>query len=370
LVLLLLVSLPPLALLAFASLTTPVRETVLILGSDARPDEIQRGDVGRTDTLLVLVADRARPKVAMVSLPRDLWVTIPGYGEERVNAAYALGGAETAEQTVSGVLGVALEHHALIGLQGVRDVVDALGGIEINVTAPIHDPAYPTDDYRTIEVNIPAGPQHMNGETALRYARTRHQDSDFGRIVRQQQVLSAVRAALANPASWPRLPAVAAAAQRSIKTDLSLLDVVAIGAAFLRAPGEMERLALDTSLVTPFEGAGGAALLAPQQPAVRRAVADLLGERVAAIEVLNGAGTPGLARATADRLQQRGFTVAGVGDADRPQTQTALVARPGMRGTAERVAEALNLAAGRVSESQTLPSGVDVRVVLGADASQ
>ena len=355
------------ALVAAALLLTPSRESVLILGSDARPDELARGEVGRTDTLLLLVADRATPRVAMVSVPRDLWVAIPGHGQERVNAAYELGGSQTARQTVSSVLGQRVDHYALIGLQGVRDVVDAAGGVDITVTQAIHDDAYPTDDYGYQTVDIPAGRQHMDGDTALKYARTRHQDSDFGRIARQQQVLGAVRGALLNPLNWPRIPAVLAAVSRSMKTDVSPLDAIAIGAAVLRDPGEPDRLVIDTNLVNPVTGQDGAALLEPRadlKPAVARFLG---GASSATVEVLNGAGVAGLASRTADRLAESGFVIATVGDAPRPQAQTSVVARPGARSVAEQIAGTLGLASSRVSESASL-SGADVQVILGADA--
>src|SRR5207248_10957066 len=139
----------------------------------------------------------------------DLWVTIPNQRQERINAAPELGGSQTAKQTASIVLGQRVDRYVLIGLQGVRSVVDAVGGVDITVAQPIHDDTYPTDDYGYQTVDIPAGRQHMDGDIALKYARTRHQDSDFGRIGRQQQILSAVRPALLNPINLPRLPAVA-----------------------------------------------------------------------------------------------------------------------------------------------------------------
>src|ERR1700737_2199342 len=86
------------ALVAASLLLTPTRESALILGSDARPDEIKNGVVGRTDTMLLFVADRATPRLAMVSIPRDLWVPIPGHGEERINAAFEFGGSQTPTQ--------------------------------------------------------------------------------------------------------------------------------------------------------------------------------------------------------------------------------------------------------------------------------
>jgi LCP family protein required for cell wall assembly len=355
------------ALVAAALLLTPTREAVLILGSDARPDELQRGEVGRTDTLLLFVADRGTPRVAMVSVPRDLWVPIPGHGEERINAAYELGGSGTVKQTVSNVLGQRVDRYTLIGLQGVRDVVDAVGGVDITVAQAIHDDSYPTDDYGYQTVDIPAGRQHMDGDTALKYARTRHQDSDFGRIARQQQVIAAVRNALLNPLTWPRIPAVAAAVSQAIKTDLSPLDMIAVGAAVLRDPGEPARLVIDTTLVNPIVGIDGAFLL-EARPELKPAVARFLGgSSSTSVEVLNGAGVAGLAARMADRLAQRGFVIANIGDASKVQPQTTILAKPGARGVAEQVASALGLPSSRVSESGNF-GAADVQVILGADA--
>ena len=354
-------------MVAVALVLTPPSESVLILGSDARPDELARGEVGRTDTLLLLVADRATPRVAMVSVPRDLWVSIPGYGQERINAAYEFGGPQTAKQTTSNVLGQRVDRSVVIGLQGVRDVVDAVGGIDITVPQAIHDDAYPTDDYGYQTVDIPAGRQHMDGETALEYARTRHQDSDFGRIARQQQVLSAVRGALLNPLNWPRIPAALAAVQRATKTDLSPLDMIAVAAAFVRAPGEPDRLVIDTSLADPITGQDGAYLL-EAKPSLRPTVARFLGGSSAvSVEVLNAAGVAGLAHATADRLSQQGFAVTSVGDATRPQPQTTIVAKPSARSAAEQIASSLHVPSARVTENASL-GPADVQVTLGADA--
>ena len=208
----------------------------------------------------------------------------------------------------------------------------------------------------------------MDGETALRYARTRHQDSDFGRIGRQQQVLGAVRSALLNPLNWTRVPAVIVVTQASLKTDLNPLDLVAVGAAVLRDPGEPDRLVIDTSLVNPVVGDGGAFLLEPT-PELRPAVARFLnvGAAAATVEVLNGAGVAGLARSTADKLTRRGFLIASIGDADRAQAQTIIQVRHDARRAAEDVASALGIPNSRINEVSGL-SNSDIRVVLGADA--
>lgn len=364
------------ALVAAALLLTPPRESMLILGSDARPDELKRGEVGRTDTLLLFVGDRALPRVALLSVPRDLWVSIPGYGQERVNAAYEMGGGQTAKQTISNVLGQPVDRYLVIGLQGVRDVVDAVGGVDITVPAPIHDDAYPTDDYGYQTVDIPAGPQHMDGDTALKYARTRHQDSDFARTARQQQVVTAVTRAMLNPLNWPRLPAVVAAIGGSIKTDATPLDAIALGAAMLRDPGDPDRLVIDTSLASEVTGADGAYLL-QARPSLKSAVAEFLSATSSgssattpssfSVEVLNGAGVTGLAARTADQLKQAGFTVASVADAPRPQAQTTILAKANARAAANQIASAAGLPSSRVTVGNP-SSGADIQITLGSDA--
>jgi LCP family protein required for cell wall assembly len=170
---------------------------ILLLGTDARPGD----EAPRTDALVLVRLNRVDGSVSMLSLPRDLWVTYPnGYGKGRINAAYALGesqigpggGAAMAKATVGRLLGLRVDHFVMINFQGFETLIDSIGGIHIKVPEPIYDPAYPTDNYGTIEVRFPRGMQTMSGERALIYARTRHADSDFGRNQRQQQVLVAI----------------------------------------------------------------------------------------------------------------------------------------------------------------------------------
>ena len=169
---------------------------ILLLGTDARPGE----DISRTDALIVVHVDPRTNRIGMLSLPRDLWVTVPRYGKARINAAYALGesqigknyGPALAKQTVGNLLGIPIHHFVLINFEGFKTLIDQVDGITVDVPKAIDDPAYPTDDYRTIKVHFDAGPQRMDGERALIYARTRHADSDFGRNQRQQQVLMAL----------------------------------------------------------------------------------------------------------------------------------------------------------------------------------
>ncbi len=173
------------------------RVNLLLLGADKRPDET----IYRTDTLIVVTLDPATKTAGMLSIPRDLWVPIPGYGESRINQAFVLGevkkypggGPALAMRTVQEFLGVPIHGYVLVDFDGLRKLIDQIGGIDVMVEKPIDDTQYPTDDYGYQEVHIPAGLVHMDGDLALKYARVRHGSSDIDRGRRQQQVLMAAR---------------------------------------------------------------------------------------------------------------------------------------------------------------------------------
>jgi len=172
--------------------------TILLMGTDARPKDTEPP---RTDAMVLVHLDRREGQVSILSFPRDLWVTYPGgYGEGRINAAYARGekeigpggGAALAKATVSELTGLPVQHFVLVNFTGFKTLIDQLGGITVDVPKEIDDPKFPTDNYKTIAVHFDAGPQLMDGERALIYARTRHADNDFGRNQRQQDVLMAI----------------------------------------------------------------------------------------------------------------------------------------------------------------------------------
>jgi LCP family protein required for cell wall assembly len=171
---------------------------ILVLGIDTRPD----GSEQNADVIIVARLDLTQKTMNSVSIPRDLLVTIPGHGEGKINGAYGAGLEEDPESRVSGVskmrdtieynFGIPIDDYVLIDFEGFKEVVDSVGGIEINVPTRIEDHEYPTEDYGIRTLIIEAGPQHMDGETALSYARTRHGDSDDQRRERQMLVIQAL----------------------------------------------------------------------------------------------------------------------------------------------------------------------------------
>ncbi|WP_068189791.1 LCP family protein [Mycobacterium sp. UM_CSW] len=195
----------------------------LIVGSDSRQgltaeqqqDLATGGDVGssRTDTILLVHVPefRSSTPAAMVSIPRDSYVPIPGHGKDKINAAFAIGGAPLLTETVERATGLRLDHYVEIGFGGFASVVDALGGITVCPTAPIHDPL--------AGIDLPAGCQKLSGRDALGYVRTRDTPrADLDRMANQREFLSALlhRAAspavLLDPLRWYSVPRSAAGA--------------------------------------------------------------------------------------------------------------------------------------------------------------
>lgn len=213
--------------------------TFLLLGTDGREQE---DGPPRTDLVMVAVADRARQQLTLISIPRDLWVPIPGQGEGKINTAYFLGalngdGIGLARDTVEGVVGFPLDYFVTVDFEGFRAVVDAMGGVSMNVPDPIDDPEYPDYNYGTFRLQIPAGEQIMDGETALRYARTRYGGTDIDRANRQQLVLMAVRDKALQPEQLALAPIHLRTLYREVESNLTLSDFFALA----RFGRELER---------------------------------------------------------------------------------------------------------------------------------
>ncbi|GAC1601610.1 MAG: hypothetical protein NVS3B29_03520 [Candidatus Saccharimonadales bacterium] len=205
------------------------RTNILVLGV---------GDPGHdgenlSDTMMLLSLDGSSHRTAQISIPRDLRVKIPGYGYSKINAANVYGGVPLAERTVSNTLGVPVDYYLKTNFSGLKDLVDAVGGVDVNVKTALIDWEYPCDynQYEVCGLNIPAGSQHMNGTTALQYVRCRKGTcgNDFGRAARQQEVISLLQPKLTdwhlllNPVA---LTKVAEAAQKGIETDMGLVQLL------------------------------------------------------------------------------------------------------------------------------------------------
>lgn len=203
--------------------------TVLLLGSDNDAKFAQTQLL--TQSMILARVDPQTRQVTMLSIPRDLYVPLAGGGTDKIDKAYTNGGADAAVATVEKDFGVRIDHYAWIGLLGLIHLIDRVGGVDVVASNPVLDDFYPkdinsTNPYDIERIAVLPGPQHMTGAQALTYVRSRHGDlrSDFGRSIRQQQVLLALRAK-AKLLGIADLPDIAAAMSSQFSTDMSVTQI-------------------------------------------------------------------------------------------------------------------------------------------------
>jgi LCP family protein required for cell wall assembly len=375
------------------------RVNVLVLGVDER--ESEEGP-WRTDTMLVLTIDPLTKSAGMLSIPRDLWVPIPEYGEgyieDRINKAnflgdaydYPGGGPALAMRTVQWNLGVRIHHYVLINFRGFIELVDLVGGIDIYVEQEINDPYYPDGNYGYETFYVPAGWVHMDGELALKYARTRHSGTgDFDRAARQQQVLMAILDKTTRlellPQLLPQAPQVWETLSDAVCTDLTLDQVIALANLATEVDrGSVRTGVIDENYTLFYDTPDGQQVLVPVRDRIRELRdyvftaepgvateqdrADRLAEEAATVQVNNGTATSGLARSTAEYLQEQGIRVVGYGNADRlDYTESLVIVYTAKSFTAETIVELLGLPPAAVVHTPDPQAGVDVLVILGVD---
>lgn len=246
------------------------RVNILLMGIDRRPGE---AFVSRTDSIMVISVNPETDSASVLSIPRDLYVQIPGYGQDRINTALVLGsregdyqdGAVLAMQTIAYNLNIPIQHFVLLDFGAFIRVIDILEGIDVEVPYDINDSMYPDMDYGYDPLYIPAGLQHFDGELALKYARTRHADSDFNRAYRQQQVLFAARnkaLRLGVGELLMRAPSLYREVESGVRTDLNLEQILRLAKTVSDIPSDNMRSAvLDQDYVTSFRTPGGASVL-------------------------------------------------------------------------------------------------------------
>lgn len=209
-------------------LTAKDKTTIMIMGVDERDD-----DVGRSDTLMVATLDPKKDQAALMSIPRDTRVKIKGHGWDKINAAYAYGsakggseaGEKLAQRTVEDFLGVNMDHYVVVNIQAFQKIIDAIGGIDINVEKRMYYED-PWDDDGGLIIDLQPGMQHMDGKTAVTYVRYRDEEGDIGRIKRQQKFMKACMDKVTSPAIIPKLPSVIKEVMSSVKTDLSFRQML------------------------------------------------------------------------------------------------------------------------------------------------
>ncbi len=365
------------------------RVNILVLGVDQRPGE---NGPWRTDTMLVVSVDPESKSAGMLSMPRDLWVEIPGDGMDRINTAYLYGdlnklpggGPALAKKTVQYNLGEPIHYYVRVNFQAFQQVIDLVGGVDIYVEHDINDPLYPDMNYGYDPLRIPSGWQHMDGALALKYARTRHGSSDFERMHRQQQVMLAVRDKVTQLQLLPKLllraREIASTMGNSIQTDLTLDQLARLA----QLGSEIDRTrirtaSLDETMTSSWTTPQGAMVLVPDRakmaalhnlifaaPVSLEDEAAQLAAEAARIVVLNGTRTNGQAGQAAEKLEAQNLSVSWVGSADRVYAQSLVLVYTGKLVSARAAARALNLPESAVITGAD-GGDMDIKIIVGTD---
>jgi len=294
--------------------------------------------------MILVNVDPVSKTASMVAIPRDLRVIIPGYGVHKVNAAYAFGEADGVKgggpalvtQTIETNFGVHIDYFAEVDFAGFVKIVDTVGGVTIDVPYPIKDDAYPASGNNYMRVYFPAGWQHLDGERALQYARTRHDDGDGMRSVRQQQVLMALRAQAVSFDLLAKAGELLSELADAVRTDLSPTQALQLARlATELSPDGIRSLTLDPALTEDDRPEGY--YLDADWDVVGQIMSDFAGVAItppmsalgnprlaAPIRIEDGTGIEGLGERAAEVLRARGFTnVTVVGhDADPESTSS------------------------------------------------
>ncbi len=243
----------------------PWRTNLLILGIDR---VLEGTTLGRSDTMLLVGIQPLSAQVKMLSIPRDLWVPLPGYGENRINAAHYFAeanapgsGPSAALAVVEDSFGVNVGYFLRLRLEGFAGVIDALGGLEIHLSQPA--------------AGYPAGTHLLDGTQALTFVRNRQGD-DFFRMANGQLFIQALERSLLSPQNWLRLPATIAAFGEAIDSNIPIWLWPRLGLALLRAgPDGIEAHTLDRTMVSGWTTEAGAQVLLPNWEAINPFVDEL-----------------------------------------------------------------------------------------------
>ena len=342
---------------------------IILLGSDKRPT----GRAWRTDSMIVVSIDQTNKVVRLLSIPRDLWVYIPGHGYNRINTAdlwgelaRSGGGPERVKQTIYQNLGIPIDYYIRVDFQGFMKIIDSLGGVDIDVECSLPD------------IKLVPGMYHMNGEAALRYARSRKSTNDFDRGRRQRKVVMALWDQALTLDVVPRLPQMWLAMADSFKTDLPLELVINL--AYMGTTMERQRIrskAIDASMTQSWMTPEGAAVLLPREDRIRAALQSFFapldttvldaGNKIR-IQVMNAWPRKEAEQLAAAALGWEGYKVVGTGLYERQDIgKTEIVVYNGDQARGEQIARLLEvpLSSVRVQPDSSKPA--DVQVLLGAD---
>ncbi len=374
---------------------TPMSEpvTLLFLGSDVGYTSKGKKDESiptRSDSMILTRIDPIEKKVTALSIPRDTRVTIPEKNEtDKINAAFAYGGEKLARKTVANFTGVPIQHYVILKVDGLVNIIDALGGIDIFIDKDMNY----KDWTAKLFINLPKGQHHLNGRMAHQYLRFRHDElGDIGRVQRQQKFVDALTRKLLNPAIMLKLPELVEIAQKNVISDFSNGELLKI-ANFLR---KLKRTDIKMLMLPGrFATIDGGSYWVSEDYQIKDAVKGLFPDsqlnlpdpnatqspdplpnkdlsldekRNIKLTVLNGTNESGLGAKAARLLRDQGWVVWTVEQADNTDTKiTQVILQTGKNKAVPFLKNELGLKNLDVVHSSTGDISTDYTVIVGKD---
>jgi len=358
---------------------------ILLLGADNR--EVAGSCRWLTDVMVVVSVHPDGPSVSMLSIPRDFYAWIPGYGFDRLNAAvyrgeetrYPGGGLALIKATIEYNLGIPIHYYALVGFEGFVHTVDTLGGVNVPVECELHDIfPNPNNPEEGIDVDFMPGVQHLDGYHTLWYVRSRWSTHDFDRNRRQQQVLRALYRQALDLDILPRIPELWDVLQQTVQTDLGLDELLYLGMIGGQLDwSNVKSRFITPPFVTPATSPTGAYILLPVPDALESLVAEALlppaegraRQTPFRVEIWDGTGVAGMSEVAAERLRWEGFEVVGTSASSQiyPRTQIVDFTTTSKGSPLPLLQRLYKRSADDVTSQPTEGGPVDFRVMLGAD---
>jgi LCP family protein required for cell wall assembly len=374
------------------------RVTILMLGIDQRCDET---GPAHTDSMMLVTIDPVGKSAGILSLPRDMWVEIPGVGQDRINQAnyfgelyeYPGGGPALAMETVESLLGIPVDFFVAVNFDAFIEVVDLIGGIDITVPETIDDATYPDRCYGYDPFYIEAGEHQLAGEQALKYARTRATfGGDVDRAGRQQEVVMAVRDKVMQVDSVPQLigqaPLLWQSFQNNVRTNMTLDEALQLGLLVQEIPRDnIHTAVIDYSYVYNETTPDGRQVLVPIRENIRQLrdqlftppaiptpviqnLPALMANENARVAIYNGTPVFGLAADTQAYLQQFDVNISDIGNADSATFLTSQIITYGdFPNTARYLTQIMHIPPLNISSGTNPPGDFDVLVIIGNDWS-
>ena len=338
---------------------------ILLLGSDTR----NKAERGRSDTIIIASILPSEKKAVLISIPRDYRVNIPGYGMNKINFAYSKGGPSLAIETIKNLTGMSINHFASVDFKGFSRIIDALGGVEIDVEKRMYDGRN--------DINLYPGKQLLDGKKALAYVRWRLDPlGDLGRIKRQQKFFGAIAEKGTKISSLARVPEVISIISDNLKTDLSVTKMISFAKSFY----SIKKEDLQTVMLPGVpKMLNGGSYVIPDEEMVSEIIyyikkdcfvpEDILIEAKlkpkVAVSITNESGSYTWGKIAKERLSSKNFNVVSLYKTKTKSYLTAIYYKPGEKDKAEKVRESLGF--GEIIEDETRSNKNSFLVILGED---